>query len=195
MTDPDATHPAARDIGPRDGAVPAAALPAIVAGLTRYGPWILLSTSLATLAAALGFQHLGDLDPCILCIYQRWPYVAVAGLAALALALPRPGWARPALLGLCAVALLVGSGLALFHVGVEQHWWAGTAACEGQISITQGSIEDLRAQLLGTPVTRCDQVAWSLFGLSMAGYNLLISLGLAALSVLAAARPVRPAGA
>ena len=200
MTDPDVTHLAGRSVGSGARPLPAGPRPAarvstILGAVAHRCPLILLSASLATLVAALGFQHLGDLDPCILCIYQRWPYVAVAGLAALVLALPHSGWLRPALLGLCGAALLVGGGLALFHVGVEQHWWAGTAACEGQVSITRGSIEDLRAQLLGAPVTRCDQVAWSLFGISMAGYNLLVSLGLAVLSLFSAARLVRPTGA
>jgi disulfide bond formation protein DsbB len=153
--------------------------------------WLLLAASIGSLASALAFQHLGGFEPCILCLWQRWPYVAVAVLAALALALPRPPWARPVLVVLCALALFVGGGIAVFHVGVEQHWWPGTAACEGQVTIGQGSIADLREQMLGSPVARCDQVPWSLFGISMAGYNAIISFGLGALSLFAAWRLAR----
>lgn len=163
----------------------------MIAALVHRSPLLLLIASLGSLGAALAFQYIGGLAPCILCLYQRWPYVAVAALAAVTLALPRPDWLRPALVALCGVALLAGGGIAGFHVGVEQHWWAGTAACEGQVSISQGSIADLRAQLLGAPVARCDQVPWSLFGLSMAGYNVVISFGLGGLSLIAAARLAR----
>jgi disulfide bond formation protein DsbB len=163
----------------------------MIEAVVRRFPWLLLVASIGSLLSALGFQHIGGFEPCILCLYQRWPYVAVAALAAIALALPRPRWVRPALVGLCALALFVGGGVAVFHVGVEQHWWAGTAACEGQVSIGRGSIEDLRAQMLGAPVARCDQVPWSLFGISMAGYNAMISFGLGALSLFAAWRLAR----
>jgi disulfide bond formation protein DsbB len=182
---------AASGIRPLAGATPTPYIECMIQAIVQRFPWLLLAASLGSLASALAFQHLGGFEPCILCLYQRWPYVAVAALAALALALPRPRWVRPALLVLCALALLIGGGIAVFHVGVEQHWWAGTAACEGQLSIGRGSIEDLRAQLLDSPVARCDQVPWSLFGISMAGYNAMISFGLGALSLFAAWRLAR----
>ena len=183
--------PRASGIGPRSAAGRRPYIPAMIETLTERFPWILLVASLGSLGAALAFQYVGGLHPCILCLYQRWPYVAVAVLAALVLVLPRPLWLPPMLVGLCGLALLTGGGVAVFHVGVEQHWWAGTAACEGQVSITQGSIEDLRAQLLGAPVARCDQIPWSLFGISMAGYNVLISFGLGVFSLIAAGRLAR----
>lgn len=128
----------------------------------------------AVLLAALGFQHLGGLDPCVLCVYQRWPWVAVILLGAAAFALR----GNRALLALAVLALLIGAGIGGFHVGVEQHWWAGTAECGGQTGAAQ-TVEDLKRQLLATQVARCDEVAWSLFGISMAGYNVLLSAGLA----------------
>jgi disulfide bond formation protein DsbB len=67
---------------------------------------------------------------------------------------------------------------------VEQHWWAGTSSCGGAAMAT--SLEALRAQVMAAPVTRCDEVAWSLFGVSMAGYNVVISLGLAVFAFVAA---------
>lgn len=132
------------------------------------------AAGVAMLLAAFGFQHLGGLDPCVLCVYQRWPWLAVILLGAAAFVL---GGNR-VLLALAVLALLVGAGIGGFHVGVEQQWWAGTAACGGQTGAAQ-TVEDLKRQLLATEVARCDEVAWSLFGVSMAGYNVLLSTGLA----------------
>jgi disulfide bond formation protein DsbB len=151
----------------------------------RRAPLILILASVALLAAALAFQYLGGLQPCVLCIYQRWPHVAVIVLAGLAL-LPLGARWRSLFLLLAAAALLVGAGIGVFHVGVEQHWWEGTASCGGTVSSEGLTAEELRDRLLAAPPVRCDQVAWSLFGISMAGYNVLISLVLAAGAALAA---------
>ena len=84
------------------------------------------AASALLLVAALGFQAAGYV-PCELCILQRWPHLAAAGLAAVVLfAGFRRIWA---LLGLLAAA--VATGLALYHAGVELHWWAGPSACAG----------------------------------------------------------------
>lgn len=140
-------------------------------------------TLLATLTALLGtamlggafaFQHLGGLDPCVLCVYQRWPWVAAIALGLLAALFPRQGSLTKALLALAAIAMLTGAGIAGFHVGVEQQWWAGTSGCGGVVGKAK-TIADLKAQLLATPVTRCDEVAWSFLGVSMAGWNLIVS--------------------
>ena len=80
---------------------------------------------------------------------------------------------------------MIGAGIAVFHVGVEQQWWPGTAECGG-IDGANLSLEQLKAQILAAPVVRCDEVAWSLFGISMAGYNILLSLGLALVAFAAA---------
>ena len=129
---------------------------------------------LAVVLVAFGFQHIGGLDPCVLCVYQRWPWAAAIVLGVLAFAL---GGNRT-LLALAVLALLAGAAIGGFHVGVEQHWWPGTAECGGQTSAA-ATVEDLKRQLLATEVTRCDEVAWSLFGISMAGYNVILSAGLA----------------
>lgn len=141
---------------------------------------IVLVASLVALAAALIAQYGFDLQPCVLCIYQRWPYAVAALLALVSLVVPLAGRA-PLLLG-AAAALVVGAGIAGYHVGVEQHWWAGTAACTGT-SGTPQSLAELRAQVLAAPIVRCDEVAFSLFGISMAGYNLIYALALSVLTV------------
>ncbi|MCF8482310.1 MAG: disulfide bond formation protein B [Rhodospirillum sp.] len=142
----------------------------------------LLLASASALLAALYAQFALGLDPCILCLYQRIPYVVVALLAALAFQPNLPSRWRGVTLALCAVALLVNAGIAFFHVGVEQHWWAGTASCVSAAASGGGvtNLADLRAALSAPApnLARCDEPAWALFGITMAGYNLLICLGL-----------------
>jgi len=147
--------------------------------------------SAAVLGTALAFQHLGGLAPCVLCYWQRYPYWAAIPLAAAAaIVVPRDRRIGAALLGLAAAALATTAAIAAFHVGVEQKWWEGMSACGG----TQGpsaSLEELRARLLAAPVVRCDEPAWTLFGVSMAGYNFLAATALAALAGFGAAKVLR----
>lgn len=156
----------------------------------RTAPLWLAMGSGALLLGALAFQYLGGLDPCVLCLWQRWPHgvVAVLGLAGFFAVGGDRG--RAAVSALLALVLVAGAGIAAFHVGVEQGWWEGTAACTGGGATAAGglSASDLRQQLLSEPVVRCDAVAWSLFGISMAGWNGLASLALAGAGMLAAIR-------
>ena len=159
----------------------------------RLVPALILAASVVVLGSALLSQYLGGLQPCILCWYQRAPYALTIGVSLSALIFAGPIGARGMALtsGFCALAFVVGAGIAAFHVGVEQQWWLGTSSC----GIIGGggamTIEDLRAQLLRQPVVRCDEVQWSMFGISMAGYNVMVSLGLAAGSAWAARALVR----
>ncbi len=143
---------------------------------------LVLAASIVVLGTALLSQYVGGLRPCVLCLYQRVPYVLTIILSGLALAAflagrPQPTVARWALAA-CAAVFLAGAGIAAYHVGVEQGWWAGTASCSGP-DLNTMTIEELREHLLAAPIVRCDEVAWSLFGISMAGYNVLTSLALA----------------
>ena len=158
----------------------------------------LLFIALATasgliLGAAFAFQYIGGLEPCVLCIWQRYPYGAVIVLGVLGAGLARgtapPTGALAAVMGLAALALLTDAAIAGFHVGVEQKWWQGTQACVGATGAD--SIEALRAQLLAQKVVRCDEVAWSLGGISMAGYNMAAALALGTVAGLAGLRMAR----
>ncbi len=157
----------------------------------RISALIVLLGSGALLAGALFFQYALGIEPCPLCHWQRYPHVAVLLFAAGALAMP--GLGRRALLGLAALSLLSAAGLALFHVGVEQKWWEGVAACQGNLDVGPATAEDLLRNLDKRPPPRCDQVAWSLLGISMAGWNMILSLALAGTAAVAAlrARPRR----
>jgi disulfide bond formation protein DsbB len=139
-----------RAIGPFS---PAAALAAIAA---------------AMLAAAFAFEHLGGLRPCVLCWWQRYAWMAALVCALSAVA--TRGRFASALLLAAALATLGGAGIAGYHVGVEQDWWRGTDACGSALGAAQTAEERLR-QLLAAPVVRCNEVAWSFAGLSMAAWN------------------------
>jgi disulfide bond formation protein DsbB len=126
--------------------------------------------SAVLLLAALGFQYIGGLAPCPLCIWQRWPHGFAIALGLLLLAWPARGLA---LLG--ALAALTTSGIGVYHAGIEAGWWPGPATCTAP---TPGDLSagELLDRILETPVVLCDQVAWSLMGISMAGWNAILSL-------------------
>lgn len=140
--------------------------------------------SAALLAGALGFQALGY-APCELCLLQRWPHVVAVIAAGLVIL---TGRLRVfATLGL--IAALSTMGLGIFHAGVELGLWEGFTSCSvGAGSMTGLSPAEVMARLQAAPLIRCDQVAWSLFGISMAGWNAILSAGLAAVWGLAILR-------
>ena len=138
--------------------------------------FIIILFSTAALIAAFAFEYIGGLKPCSLCIYQRIPHGLAIALCIVTLVFklspPSVVW----IFIILALTFLVGAGIALFHVGVEQQFWSGTQGCGSNIEAT--SVEAFRLKLLQQPIVRCDEIAWSLFGVSMAGYNLILSLGL-----------------
>jgi disulfide bond formation protein DsbB len=144
----------------------------------RFAILLAAGGSATVLAAAFAFQYLGGLAPCQLCLWQRWPHAAAIVIGALALILARGTLGR--LLPLIgALAALASAGIGVFHVGVEQKWWQGLASC------TAGSISGLSTEDLLNPdvtvgaVVRCDAIAWQMFGISMAGWNVILSALLA----------------
>ena len=131
--------------------------------------------ALAVPAALLGGAYIGQyvfgLYPCEMCWWQRYAHFAALALALLA-------WLRPEQRGLvllAALAILSGGLIGSFHAGVEYHWWEGFTACTA--SLPKG-VDPLKA-ILNAPLVRCDEVQWKLFGISLAGYNFLISTGAA----------------
>jgi disulfide bond formation protein DsbB len=153
---------------------------------TRTFALFVLAASIAVLGGALISQYWGGLAPCELCLLQRWPWrVAIAlGLVG-ALAGPRLKlkWAS----GVCILVFGASVAFAFYHFGVEQHWFAGPSACTAQTSGAM-TLEDMKRQIMGAQPVLCDQVQWSLFGISLAGFNLLASLAMAAASLAAALR-------
>lgn len=137
--------------------------------------------SAALLGGAFLFQ-LAGYAPCKLCWWQRWPHALAIILGLIVWQTGRRGlaWAG-------ALATLATAGLGFYHTGVERGLWIGPATCSS--SPVQGlSTDDLMTQIMNAPLVRCNEVAWSLFGLSMASWNAVLSLGLALLWVAAARR-------
>ncbi|MDB5455142.1 MAG: hypothetical protein JWP92_727 [Caulobacter sp.] len=157
-------------------------------------PVAALIASVAMLAAAHAFETFGKLAPCTLCLKQREVYWAAAGLSLLAVALSRTAWSdkvrRPLNL-ILTLAFLYGAGLAAYHAGAEWKWWPGPTTCAAGGAAAAGVSADALAGLMNGAKIKapaCDEAAWVFAGLSMAGWNALISLGLAALSLLATLR-------
>lgn len=132
---------------------------------------------LAALGGALAFQFIGGLVPCELCWWQRYGHIAALALALLAFALPSRRWPVAASALALGVAGLIGG----FHAGVEYGWWEGITACTSAVHFGAG--DPLQA-ILDAPLVRCDVVQWKLFGISLAGYNFLMS-GAGAVAILA----------
>jgi len=128
------------------------------------------------LGGAFAFQQAGY-PPCDLCWWQRYPYMAIMGFSLVGTvvkAIP-----QKALLFVLAALFLTDAGIAAFHVGVEQRWWEGLSTCSSFVNYTD-NINDALDAIMNAPIVRCDEVAWSLFGVSMAGYNMLIALAMTA---------------
>ena len=124
----------------------------------------------ALLGGAFAFEYIGGLVPCEMCIWQRWPHGVAIGLAFVALF--SAGTARRWLLALALLAIATSGAIGVFHAGVEQHWWQGLTRCATEDLGNGPLLEALWKQ----PLVRCDAIPWSLFGLSMAAYNGIISL-------------------
>lgn len=131
----------------------------------------LVAAAAAALLAALALQFLGGLAPCPFCVYQRYPYLVVMAAGALGLWLRRP---NPAL-AVMALALAVNVAIAGYHVGIEQGWLALPEGCSPTWRAT--TVEELRQQLEAAPA-RCDQVGFTVAGLSLAAWNAVYAAGL-----------------
>lgn len=143
------------------------------AARVRQAAWLLFAVSGSLLLGALGFQFLGGLAPCEMCYWQRYAHLAVLAVAGLALITGNraAGW-------VAVLAMAIAAGLGLFHAGVEQKWWQGVTACTAPVSAGMSTAEMLDT-LMNAPLVRCDEIPWSLLGVSMAGWNALVSAGAA----------------
>jgi disulfide bond formation protein DsbB len=150
-------------------------------------PVILFLVSAGSIGFALYAQHVQKLLPCILCLYQRVPFYVVCGLSIIALLLLRFPAAARMVVYLCGVTFAVGTGIAFYHVGVQELWWQGPAMCGG-VQSGAGSIADLKAQLMAQPIIRCDKIDWTLFGITMPTVNVFFSAALTVFCLIAPSR-------
>ena len=134
---------------------------------------LLLPTAL--LLGALGSQYLGGLHPCEMCYWQRWPHGAAIALAAMAFTAPASSQRSRTLTLLAAVAIALSGAIGAYHAGVEAGIFEGFTTCTAMAS--GASTEDLLRQITQAPIIRCDQVQFAFLGISMAGWNAILSLG------------------
>lgn len=137
--------------------------------------------SLALLLGAFGFQYIGGLAPCQLCLWQRWPHAAAVLIGVLALWLG--GRVLPVL---GALAALTTAAIGVFHVGVEQKWWEGLASCTVNAMEGVSGADLLNTEIVVAAPVRCDAIAWAMMGVSMAGWNVILSVVLALIWLIAA---------
>ncbi|MGD9617950.1 MAG: disulfide bond formation protein B [Alphaproteobacteria bacterium] len=161
---------------------------------TRAFAGFVLAASALVLGTALSSQYWGGLAPCELCVLQRWPWAAAITISIVALFV---GHRRslPWVALVLGLVFFVSTGFAFYHLGVEQGWVAGPSACTPAAGGAT-TLEDMRQRILGAPLVRCDEVQWSLYGVSLAGWNLLASLVMVAIcaAVFWYARPVPRTG-
>jgi len=136
--------------------------------------------SAALLLGAFGFQYIGEMAPCKLCIWQRYPHGAAVVIGAVGLAFP-----LLILPYLGALAALATAGVGAYHTGVERGWWEGPSTCTSG-PIGNLSADELMQQIMSAPLVRCDDVPWEMLGLSMASWNAVASFVLALLWIAAA---------
>ena len=161
--------------------------PALVAALA------IAAVAAATIAGAWFFQLVLDIQPCPLCLEQRYAYYFAVPLAVMVLLGDSYGASRKVLLAaliVIALGMLWNTALGVYHSGVEWKWWAGPQECSGALD-DLGSASSLLEKLKSVNVVRCDEAAWRFLGLSLAGYNAVISLVLAAIAVWGAVREWR----
>ncbi len=128
------------------------------------------------LAGVWGAQLLGGLYPCEMCHWQRWPHYAAVALAGLGFLVPA-GRERSGLVVLAALAIGVSGAIGVAHAGVEYGWWPGFTACTSTIDFTGLDPSERLAAIMRAPLIRCDRAPWTLAGISLAGFNAILSLG------------------
>jgi disulfide bond formation protein DsbB len=133
--------------------------------------------SASVLAAAWYYEHVVKLLPCYLCYLERKPHMALIALG-LPAALAKNPKARASLLAVMAVLALANTGISIFHVGVEHHWWNGLSSCSAPTAVAT-TLDQARNLIFGSTIVPCDKAVWFFLGISMAGWNGIISLGMA----------------
>ena len=122
------------------------------------------------LGSAFWFEIVAGLSPCKLCILQRWPHALLIMIAFIGIVYIKKNW----ILLLIVLSAITSGLIGFYHSGVEQGWWAGPSGC-GIQSNSENNIHNLTTLLLETPVVKCNEIAWSLMGISMAGWNTIAS--------------------
>jgi disulfide bond formation protein DsbB len=136
---------------------------------SRVPQWLALLVPLALMAGALGSQYLGGLYPCEMCMWQRWPHYAAIVVALGSFVVKQ---ARVPLVWLAALLIAVSGAIGAFHAGVEYGWWEGLTRCATSFGGSGGTLDSI----MNAPLIRCDVAPWHFLGISLAGWNAILSL-------------------
>ncbi|SCB46511.1 disulfide bond formation protein B [Rhizobium multihospitium] len=161
--------------------------PSSRAGL-GYGALLTIGM-IVVIGSALGFQYIGGYIPCALCLEQRQPYyygIPVAIIAVLTAVAGLPSWITRGLLIIAGLMMVVGGGIGVYHAGVEWHFWEGPTTCSTTASSVTQNAGDLLGQLNTIKGPSCTEAALRVLGLSMAGWNVIASVILAAIAFVGA---------
>ena len=156
--------------------------------VTRYAAVVSLGMGV-TVGLALCFEHIGGYIPCHLCLLERDPYyygIPLGVLAIFASMFRLPVWIPRALLVVIGILMLVGAGMGIYHAGVEWGFWAGPSSCTSTPGAATTSAGDLLSSLNAVHGPQCDQAALRILGVSLAGWNAVAALVLAAIAVVGA---------
>jgi disulfide bond formation protein DsbB len=134
--------------------------------------WLAFLLPAGLLGGALVSEHFFGLYPCEMCMWQRWPHLFAIAIALPAIIMRNRDWSRLLVIG-AALAIIVSGLIGGFHAGVEYGWWEGITSCATNL----GDSDDLLGSIMNAPLVRCDVAPWSLFGISLAGFNFLLSVG------------------
>lgn len=140
--------------------------------LSRAALWLSLIIPSSLLGGALISEHVFGLYPCEMCMWQRWPHLVAIVLAAMAIVL-RKQKLSALFVFLAAAGIMISGLIGGFHAGVEYGWWEGVTSC----ATTVPAGGDMLDSIMNAPLVRCDVAPWSLMGISLAGYNFLLSVG------------------
>jgi disulfide bond formation protein DsbB len=146
---------------------------------------VLFGAALLTILTAHAFEQFGGYAPCPLCLQERYAYYFAVPAAVVAFFAARGeyfGFTRLVLL-LIAIGFFLNAGLGVYHAGAEWKWWPGPETCGGGFDLNWG-----KEGIVDTPVIRCDEAPWRFLGLSFAGWNAVVSAGLALIAAFGATR-------
>ncbi|WP_439468792.1 disulfide bond formation protein B [Blastomonas fulva] len=146
----------------------------------RIAAWLALLIPAFLLGGALVSQYVFGLYPCEMCYWQRWPHWAALALGGIAvLSVRRVQGLAVGMAALAAIAIAASGLIGGFHAGVEYGWWEGLTTCATSVP-AGATTDDVLNSIMAAPLVRCDAAPWSMFGISLAGYNFLLSLAGAA---------------
>lgn len=158
----------------------------------NYALTLAMVGSATAIIMALSGQYFGGLLPCQLCLWQRVPYIVAILTALSGLFLFKSQRAKAITSCFIAAIFTVGGAIALYHAGIEQGWLQGPDSCSiNPVTQRHTTIEELYNDIINTPINRCDEIPWSIYGLSIAAWNAVFSLLLSAICAIAGYRPLK----